>query len=69
MPELCTSLEAHYDFSFTTDVNDDLKEIPPKSFGLDFFAVVVALLVLTGLFILSYFVILCDTWVVHKWNN
>ncbi|KAG0562934.1 hypothetical protein KC19_9G184300 [Ceratodon purpureus] len=32
-------------------------------------AVIVSLLVFTALFILSYFVILCDTWVIRKWDK
>lgn len=57
------------EFSFSKDVKDDLRESPPKLFAWGIFFVVVSLLALTGLFILSYFVILCDTGVVRKWDN
>ena len=56
-------------FKFSRDVNDDLKKTLPKELLPRFILVAVSLVVLTGLFILSYFVILCDTGIVHKWDG
>lgn len=40
-----------------------------KSFWKNKIGVLVSLVIFTGIFILSYFVILCDLWVIKKWNN
>ena len=52
-------------FSFRFDTDDNLTKRLPKSFWRDSGLVIAALVLLTGFFILSYFVILCDTWTRH----
>ena len=40
-----------------------------KSFWKNKIGVFVSLVIFTGIFILSYFVILCDLWVITKWEK
>ncbi|KAG0606942.1 hypothetical protein M758_9G180900 [Ceratodon purpureus] len=55
-------------FSFRKHTSNN-QEYPQQDFWRNKVAVIVSLLIFTGLFILSYFVILCDTWVIRKWDN
>lgn len=47
----------------------EVNERRPKSFGSNKIGVLASLIVVTGIFILSYFVILCDLWEIPGLHN
>lgn len=55
-------------FDFLADAKDP-KKFPPKTFWVDKIFVILSLIAFAAVFVLSYFVILCDTWTVRRWDN
>ena len=55
------------DFAF--QVYKELDNATPKSFWTNKFAVILSLLLFTGIFILAYFSILCNVWEIKSWKG
>ncbi|KAG0564304.1 hypothetical protein KC19_8G099900 [Ceratodon purpureus] len=54
--------EGPLNFRFREHTNNSLRNLKPRSFLINSIPVVLSLLIFTFLFIMSYFVILCNTW-------
>lgn len=56
-------------FKFHKHTDNSKPATKAKSFWKNELLVIGLLVIFTGIFILSNFVILCDTWVVRKWDG
>jgi hypothetical protein len=65
----CLRGEGKTIFPFYQSAQEVPKIKKQKSFHLSWFCVVLSLVLFTVLFILSYFAILCNSFVIHAWNG
>lgn len=65
----CLRREGPQKFKFHLNTDNARLATSAKPFWKNRFLVIVALVIFTLIFILSYFVILCDTWVYQNWDG